>query len=117
MNVLEGLRRVAVLLSAVIVLFFAFVGWDEGRRAYWCDPPVDIRSDLDRDTQDRYLRHIADAMKEGTYDRHCSAGAKRVFRQTSLAVGYALIAAASCAFAWACFRWVLLGFFPRLRQL
>ena len=112
MNFLEGLRRLYLVFSLLIVAICAYGGWHDGRPAFWCGdevisfaPPVNAAVSAIDSARVKWD-------DEWTLFEPCAMGIKGLLKRISYAALQSAIAAFVLFLIWKALRWIIIGFWP-----
>lgn len=113
MNFLEGLKRLFVVLSLVVISVAGTVGWSEGAPPYWCGGELVVPAPS-TNPFDQFDPQKPGSLKpfNGKLDDPCRSHWVEWGKSAAYAAGFAFVAAAVMFVLWLCLRWIIVGFFP-----
>lgn len=113
MNFLEGLKRLFVVVSLVVVAVAGGAGWSEGAPPYWCAGELVVPAPA-ANPFDQFDPKKPGNLKpfNGKLDDPCRSRWVEWGKRVAYAAGFAFAAVVVMVAIWLCLRWVIVGFFP-----
>lgn len=113
MNFLEGLKRLFVVFSLIVIAAAAAIGSENGKPPYWCAGELVIPANPPAQPQSGpWGKYQSLKPFNGKLDDPCRTAWMTWGKQVAYGAEYAAVAAAVMFILWLCLRWVIVGFFP-----